>query len=120
MATLSSELFHLIDNVTVDTYLSSKTCGDNFGPAQKVSSPNDANYLMCENGAGGFTGYFLNFFRLPPQVIKQTCDDDSRCAFFTVSNDRAWGYTGSYSGNDGHPDSVGYLKLPATSAHVFI
>ena len=97
-----------VSSSIVDSYISFKTCGQGVAPDivnGSCLSPS-RKYLMCPNGGAQFVP--LNFFKLPPSLIKSSCDQDARCSGFMVYKDQSGGYTLSYATNG----LTSYISVP--------
>ena len=84
-------------NTSLDSYISLKRCASGQ-PVPEIVKPNCAadaqNYLMCPTGGAMFVK--LNTFALPPYLVQQACDQDSRCQGYSVMKDQSSGSTLSY------------------------
>ena len=85
------------DNRTVDSYLSSTTCGYGAAATTVRGSCNDpeASYTRCPNG-GGDTMILESFASGGPAELAETCDADVRCCGFLARRDGTGGSTLQY------------------------
>jgi len=100
-----------VSSSVVDSYISFKTCGQGVAPDivnGSCLSP-ARKYLVCSTGGAEF--HPLNFFKLPPSLIKSSCDQDARCSGFMVYKDQSGGYTLSYATSD---VNTGYISVPSS------